>query len=115
MTSLSLSGRESRAPNVHCTGAELCFRTRASTHGSITTEVEKPMEDVRVRWQDVIVRLEDVRVRLPVHLALVALATGLAAIALAGKRPAHEGMTDEGQPVRDAQTALEIEAETWFI
>ncbi len=66
------------------------------------------MEDVRVRWQDVIVRL-------PVHLALVALATGLAAIALAGKRPAHEGTTDEGQPVRDAQTALEIEAETWFI
>ncbi|MCK5412417.1 MAG: hypothetical protein KAJ67_09990 [Gemmatimonadetes bacterium] len=73
------------------------------------------MEDVRVRLQDVIVRLEDVRVRLPVHLALVALATGLAAIALAGKRPAHEGTTDEGPPVRDAQTALEIEAETWFI
>ena len=73
------------------------------------------MEDVRVRLQDVIVRLEDVRVRLPVHLALVALAAGLAAIALAGKRPADEGTTDEGEPVRNAQTALETEAETWFI
>jgi hypothetical protein len=73
------------------------------------------MEDVRVRLQDARVRLEDVRVRLPVHLALVALATGLAAIALAGKRPADEQAADEGQPVRNAQAALEIEAESWFI
>ncbi len=53
--------------------------------------------------------------RLPVHLALVAVATGLVAIALAGKRSADEGTTDEGQPVRDEQAGLEIEAETWFI
>ena len=54
--------------------------------------------------------------RLPSHLLLLALASGLAAIVITGKKPGSE-TREEATPTQGAKTVVEAEteAEGWFV